>query len=1236
VAPLALPRPTLSPPDLMVNSTIVLFNNTTFPGNYRPLNFVAPGPIAVDGPDHLLYVGEPKSPGIQVANLTSGEVIYNMSFPATSSITSLAYDSADHLLYAVNSSSGDVLVKKTTGNRSVLASIALTGSGTAQQVEYDPTSGVILATESSPNNLVILNATNYTIVSTYGVGSSPQHAARAGAGGPVYVANSGSATVTVVNTTTGVRWTKSVGTTPWGVAYDADGKTVWVTNEGSNNATLIDVSANTTSSVLTGGGPLGVAYDPASDLVLVALPDYGTTSNVSVFNGSTAGFVRNETLHVNPGDLALVPGNNSVVVSPYNSGFDTYALPILNATGHYLQSVYVGAQPIFAAWLPNRDSILLEDSSVNRGFLLNGTSRGVEGHPSVGEYALDSAYSAQTGDLYIAGGFASSVDVVNATTAALVTQIGTKYGATSIAYDPGTRRLFVGDELAGDIDVVDTSSNRVIANLSLGIPYYQAGLGGLAVDPVTEQLYAAEYANASVAVFNTTTLRAVATFSYPGTPGYATYDAGLGAVIIAGPGGVETVNPSNYSATRGVALGANASAYDLLYSPTTGDVYLANPGNHSVLVVNPVTGRLLPNITLVDSDDSIALDSRTGLLYAPEVNRGEVAIVPTSNRTPPWVRAFRATPSNPVVNQSLNLSAQVVGGSTPLNFTYFGLPTGCRSRNQSWLNCTPTISGNRTVRLVVRDTTGLETNATVSFSIDPGPEVRLLAFTASRNPVDVNASTVIHADASVRYGNLSYVYTGLPPGCSSSNSSTLTCTPSATGSFPITVRVMGLLNSSASGNLTVTVDPRPGLDSFSVAPTVGEVGAPLTLRLTVSGGAAPFQVLYGGLPGGCSSSSAVNYTCLPTAAGNTTVSAVVTDASGVNVTGSVQVQVVPRLAVASFEANPSLLDLGGSSTFRATASGGVGPPTFAYTSLPTGCASANVSQLVCRPAATGSFVVNLSVNDLLGVRVRANATLRVVAALVVGSFAVSPDRIELGGSTLFLLTISGGAAPVSLSYAGLPPGCSSRNSPTLPCSPASVGRYAIRVTAEDAAGTLASGNVSLEVAPSGTLAPRISSFGATPSNVTVGTPFTLQVRMGSNYPFTFSYSGLPAGCLSANSSSITCTAQSTGTYRPQVNASSLWGSSTTANTTVEVVANTSTSHPGPPSARGSSPLLEELAAAMVIAALALVGLALWSRRRRQPPSLREPGAEPADPEAEEPIDVPSSEPVDDSLSGEPE
>ena len=77
--------------------------------------------------------------------------------------------------------------------------------------------------------------------------------------------------------------------------------------------------------------------------------------------------------------------------------------------------------------------------------------------------------------------------------------------------------------------------------------------------------------------------------------------------------------------------------------------------------------------------------------------------------------------------------------------------------------------------------------------------------------------------------------------------------------------------------------------------------------------------------------------------------------------------------------------------------------------------------------------------------------------------------------------------------------------------------------------------------------PSISYFASVPSNITLGSSTTLEVTAsGGSPPLSYSYSALPAGCESANTTELACTPTVSGTFDPAVTVTDSLGHSVAA------------------------------------------------------------------------------------------
>lgn len=159
-----------------------------------------------------------------------------------------------------------------------------------------------------------------------------------------------------------------------------------------------------------------------------------------------------------------------------------------------------------------------------------------------------------------------------------------------------------------------------------------------------------------------------------------------------------------------------------------------------------------------------------------------------------------------------------------------------------------------------------------------------------------------------------------------------------------------------------------------------------------------------------------------------------------------------------------IADFGQSAHLGVTPSSGTEPYTVNWVGLPSGCIVASGVNVTCAPTITGDFAVHAVVTDAIGVvTLSANATIIVLpdptASIVLAAGSALQDASVAFGST-----VSGGAAPFTFKWLGLPPGCDSTNA-SFTCTPSSTGSYQIQLVVTDQNGWTTQANASLAIAP---------------------------------------------------------------------------------------------------------------------------------------------------------------------------
>jgi YVTN family beta-propeller protein len=185
-----------------------------------------------------------------------------------------------------------------------------------------------------------------SLVDTFTVQNEPRGLALDPTRQRLYVANFGSDSVSVVDTSNdNVLQTITGIASANGLAYDASHNRIWVTNYQTDQVTPIQANADATGFTVlpplaVGDGPWGVAYDPTHDYIYVA---NNLGSSVTVINAASQTMAATLTGSFNqPFHLATNPVTGKVYVSNFGSA----SVTVLNGlTVSRVVSLYDSSQP---------------------------------------------------------------------------------------------------------------------------------------------------------------------------------------------------------------------------------------------------------------------------------------------------------------------------------------------------------------------------------------------------------------------------------------------------------------------------------------------------------------------------------------------------------------------------------------------------------------------------------------------------------------------------------------------------------------------------------------------------------------------------------------------------------------------------------------------------------------------------------------------------------------------------
>ena len=339
--------------------------------------------------------------------------------------------------------------------------------------------------------------------------------------------------------------------------------------------------------------------------------------------------------------------------------------------------------------------------------------------------------------------------------------------------------------------------------------------------------------------------------------------------------------------------------------------------------------------------------------------------------------------------------------------------------------------------------------------------------------------------------------TGTLPAGVSFNSTTgvLSGTPTASGSFSITMGAANGVGSNASQSFTLTVNAAPTITSGASKVFVKGVAGSFTV--TATGYPAPTFSETGTLPTGITLNSSGVLSGTSTQTGSFPVTMTATNGVGTDATQNFTVNVVAAPVFTS--ANNATFTTAGSNSFTVSASG-FPAPTFAVTTgtLPSGVTlNSTTGVLSGTPAATGVTSVTITATNAVS-NATQSFTLTANAGPVITSANSTGFVATVAGT--FTVTASGYPAPTFTETGALPAGITlNATTGVLSGTTTADGTYVIALKATNGVGSGGTQVFTLTVA---TAVPTFTS--ASSGTAVAGTPYSFTIRAIGASPITMS------------------------------------------------------------------------------------------------------------------------------------
>ena len=933
--------------------------------------------------------------------------------------------------------------------------------------------------------------------------------------------------------------------------------------------------------------PLGIAYDGTNQSVIVSGAYSDSIQQLNPTNGTllSAGTYRPllqgpTAVATEASDVLDLPQYQEVVMASPFSG-SLYVFPSgLNATGHLLglSNGTNVSEPVALAFDSVDSRILVVDHAENVLWSVDPFNFSILGSVPAGASPVSVVYDSTTGLALVGDAGSGNITVVNPATETLVKNISSAGGPVGFArFTSGaTDTIWAVSQSTGSIDVLNGATQTISSKITL--PSGSSGAAtALVYDPDRTEVFALNAPSGYVTVYNASDNTEVASYSIGGTPYRAVYDPARGQLDITNVAmnSLDVVDPGSGALVHRFTLGSAPIAS--VYVASTDIVYVADAAADWLDEVDARTDSVVGTVPLRAPAEDLFYAATPNTVVAI-LSDGNVSFIsPGFGVQATWGPANGSLILHGTYgNGEYFFTGGQLSGAKPLHDIFILAASGftlINTINSGVLDNGISYDSRHVNAIVASNTSLIEVNS------------------ASESVTGTIPLPAGSAASDVAYNNISnsLIVSDSVHGVYAWNMSTSTFTGSSSPGY-----VPGYPSRLIFEWQTRTIYASDYNSGGYV--TLSESGASVTVGQTYS--------LTGGGPAGVaySSLSGVSYVAFTLA-------------------GIVQLfiedtQLTPPM-FATLSLSNTAVPVGTPVSVAATATFPDWNDSFSYSGFPAECPSENNTTWVCTPVTAGAYSITLHVRNPAGVTATASVNLAVFAPLAVQSFTLNPPTFTLGYTTRIVVSFSGGVAPITVAYPQRPTGCGATSSTNWTCTPTAAGNFTLELAVTDAIGNAQYENQTVVVNPHLV----IVTFGPSVSNTTVkqAVTFTADITGGTG-PFTFSYTGLPPGCLTQNASTITCTPTSSGVYPVLLKVTDADGATASSQSSLVV----SSPNNGNTGSNGGGLSTTDLLLILVVI-IVVVAVVVVVATRRRPSSGSGPSPGPAAPVAPAPRAAPMEE-----------
>ena len=252
-----------------------------------------------------------------------------------------------------------------------------------------------------------------------------------------------------------------------------------------------------------------------------------------------------------------------------------------------------------------------------------------------------------TNRVYVANQDANTVTVIDGATDTAIATVNVGSGPACVGVNPATNRIYVANYLSNNVSVIDGAANTVVKTIAVG-----SDPNGVAVNPATNRIYVANYNTNNVSVIDGATNTVVNTIPVGSGPYFAEANPTTNRIYVTNDGANSVSVIDGATGTVVATIPVGASPHGMAVNPVTNRIWVANSDADTISVIDGNTNTVIATAVAGDGPYDIDVIATTNRYYVANENGNSVSIMDGSTNAQITAVAVGTNPNGVAANPS--------------------------------------------------------------------------------------------------------------------------------------------------------------------------------------------------------------------------------------------------------------------------------------------------------------------------------------------------------------------------------------------------------------------------------------------------------------------------------------------------------------------------------------------------------------------------------------------------------